>query len=108
LNEAEKLLSKNIRSSTTNAVTANEWLMVAILQKIAFPSKQIKIAAWSRDNETLSLILPGTDVMILNIFSPKNFARKLVFFIQNEAKLWKKLIITLVIEEMPFFFCRKL
>jgi hypothetical protein len=32
---------------------------------------------------------PGTDVMILKIFLPKNFAKKLAFFIQNKAKLCK-------------------
>jgi hypothetical protein len=29
---------------------------------------------------------PGTDVMILKIFSPKNLAKKLAFFTQNKAK----------------------
>jgi hypothetical protein len=29
---------------------------------------------------------PGTDVMILKIFSPKNFAKKLAFWTQNKAK----------------------
>jgi hypothetical protein len=29
----------------------------------------------------------GTDVMILKIFSPKNFAKKLAFLTQNKAKL---------------------
>jgi hypothetical protein len=32
----------------------------------------------------------GTDVMILKIFSPKNFAKKLAFLIQIKAKLCKK------------------
>jgi hypothetical protein len=30
--------------------------------------------------------IPGTDVMILKIFSPKNFAKKLAFLTQNKAK----------------------
>jgi hypothetical protein len=29
---------------------------------------------------------PGTDVMILKIFSPKNLAKKLAFLTQNKAK----------------------
>jgi hypothetical protein len=41
---------------------------------------------------------PGTDVIILKIFSAKNLAKNLAFFIQNKAKLCKKLIITLVFE----------
>jgi hypothetical protein len=40
---------------------------------------------------TLTAIwLPGTDVMIFYIFSPKNFAKKLAFLTQNEAKFLKK------------------
>jgi lipoprotein signal peptidase len=31
-------------------------------------------------------LAPGTDVMILKIFSPKNFAKKMAFFTQNNAK----------------------
>jgi hypothetical protein len=34
--------------------------------------------------------------MILKIFSPKNFAKKLAFWTQNKAKLCKNLIIALV------------
>jgi hypothetical protein len=40
----------------------------------------------------------GTDVVIFLIFSPKNFAKKLAFFAQNKAKLFKIVIITLVFE----------
>jgi hypothetical protein len=29
---------------------------------------------------------PGTDVMIIKIFSPKNLAKKLAFLTQNKAK----------------------
>jgi hypothetical protein len=53
---------------------------------------------------------PGTDVMILNIFSPKNLAKKLAFLTQNKAKLCKILIITLVWGKNAIFFaenCRK-
>jgi hypothetical protein len=34
--------------------------------------------------------LPGTDVMILKIFSPKKIAKKLAFLTHNKAKLCKK------------------
>jgi hypothetical protein len=34
-------------------------------------------------------MLPGTDVMIFKIFSPKNSAKKLAFLTQNKAKLCK-------------------
>jgi hypothetical protein len=30
--------------------------------------------------------IPGTDVIIFKIFSPKKFAKKLAFLIQNKAK----------------------
>jgi hypothetical protein len=58
----------------------------------------------------LKLFQPGTDVMILKIFSPKNLAKKLTFLTQNKAKLWKILIITLIFEKNANFFaenCRK-
>jgi hypothetical protein len=42
--------------------------------------------------------------MILKIFSPKNFAKKLAFFTQNKAKICKILIITLVFEKNAIFF----
>jgi hypothetical protein len=48
--------------------------------------------------------LPGTDVMIFKIFSPKNLAKKLAFFAQNKAKLCKNWIITLVFEKNDNFF----
>jgi hypothetical protein len=31
-------------------------------------------------------MIPGTDVMILKIFPPKNSAKKLAFLTQNKAK----------------------
>jgi hypothetical protein len=34
---------------------------------------------------------PGADVMILKIFSPKHFAKKLAFLIQNKAKMMGKI-----------------
>jgi hypothetical protein len=52
----------------------------------------------------------GTDVMILKIFSPKNSAKNLAFLTQNNAKLCKNLIITLVFEKNANFFaenCQK-
>jgi hypothetical protein len=51
---------------------------------------------------------PGTDVMILKIFVPKNLAKKSAFLAQNNAKLCKILIITLVFEKNAIFFRRKL
>jgi hypothetical protein len=47
---------------------------------------------------------PGTDVMILKIFSPKKSAKNLAFLTQNKAKLFKNLIITLVFERNANFF----
>jgi hypothetical protein len=47
---------------------------------------------------------PGTDVMMLKIFSPKNLAKKLAFLPRNKAKLCKILIITLVFEKNANFF----
>jgi Ni,Fe-hydrogenase III small subunit len=52
--------------------------------------------------------MTGADVMIFKIFSPKNSAKKLAFLTQNEAKLCKILIITLVFEKNANFFRRKL
>jgi fatty acid-binding protein DegV len=47
---------------------------------------------------------PGTDVMILKIFSPKKSAKKLASLTQNKAKLFKNLIVTLVFEKNANFF----
>jgi hypothetical protein len=47
---------------------------------------------------------PGTDVMILKIFSPKNSAKKLALLTQNKATLCKNLIKTLVFEKNANFF----
>jgi hypothetical protein len=55
-------------------------------------------------------IQPGTDVMILKIFSPKKSAKKLPFLTQNKAKLCIILILTLVFEKNANFFaecCQK-
>jgi hypothetical protein len=52
----------------------------------------------------------GSDVIILKIFSPKNFAKNWRFLPQNKAKLFKILIITLVLEKNANFFaenCQK-
>jgi hypothetical protein len=46
---------------------------------------------------------PGTDVIIVKIFSPKNSAKKLAFSTQNKAKLSKMLIMTLVFEKNAIF-----
>jgi hypothetical protein len=50
--------------------------------------------------------LPGTDVMILKIFSQKKIAKKLAFLTQNNAKLCKFLIITLAFEKNANFFAK--
>jgi Ni,Fe-hydrogenase III small subunit len=42
---------------------------------------------------------PGTDVMILKIFSPKTSVKKLAFLTPNKAKLCKILIVTLIFEK---------
>jgi hypothetical protein len=46
---------------------------------------------------------PGTDVMILKIFSPKNLAKNLAFLTRDKAKFKKKLIITLVFKKNANF-----
>jgi hypothetical protein len=46
---------------------------------------------------------PGTDVMIFEIFSPKNSAKKLAFFAQTNTNFCKKMIITLVFENNANF-----
>jgi hypothetical protein len=48
--------------------------------------------------------IPGTDVMIFKIFSPKISAKKLAFLTQNKAKICEILIITLVFEKNANFF----
>jgi hypothetical protein len=50
---------------------------------------------------------PGTDVMIFKIFSPKKSTKKLAFLTENKAKLFNKLIITLVFEKNANFFAEK-
>jgi hypothetical protein len=47
---------------------------------------------------------PGTDVMILKIFSPKKLAKNYAFLTQNKAKLCNNLFITLVFEKNANFF----
>jgi hypothetical protein len=49
----------------------------------------------------------ATDVMILEIFSPKKLVKKLVFFAQTTASFCKNLIVTLVFEKNANFFNRK-
>jgi hypothetical protein len=46
--------------------------------------------------------------MILEIFSPKNWAKKLSFPTGNKATLCENLIITLLFEKNAIFFRRKL
>jgi hypothetical protein len=46
----------------------------------------------------------GADVMIFEIFSPKNSAKKLAFFAKTTACFCKNLIITLVFEKNANFF----
>jgi hypothetical protein len=53
---------------------------------------------------------PGTDVMILKIFSPKFLAKILAFIVQTTASFCENLIITLDFFKTPIFFaenCRK-
>jgi hypothetical protein len=38
------------------------------------------------ENKSRNSVQSGTDVMILKIFSPKFFAKKLAFLTQNKAK----------------------
>jgi hypothetical protein len=63
-------------------------------------SGQLKLLGHKIGNE----MFPGTDVMIFKIFSPKISAKKLAFLTQNKAKLFKKMIITLVLEKNINFF----
>jgi hypothetical protein len=46
----------------------------------------------------------GTDVMIVQIFSPKNSTKKLAFGAQNKSKLFKILITTLDFKKNANFF----
>jgi hypothetical protein len=66
------------------------------------PNCYSKYVAYASKNEL------GTDVMILKIFSPKIFAKKLAFFAKNKAKIGKNRIITLVLEKNANFFDEKL
>jgi hypothetical protein len=50
--------------------------------------------AFLRSEEEREQVRAGTWVLIFKIFLPKNSAKKMAFFIQNKAKLCKKLIIT--------------
>jgi hypothetical protein len=74
--------------------------------------KSTKVRLQSKDEDvpiykTVSVGLQsGTDVMILKIFSPKNWAKNLAFLTQNKAKLGKILIITLVFEKNAKFFAK--
>jgi hypothetical protein len=52
--------------------------------------------------------LPGTDVMLLKIFSPKKIAKKLAFLTQNKAKLCIFLIITFDFEKKCQFLSPKI
>jgi hypothetical protein len=47
---------------------------------------------------------PGTDVIILKIFSPKIFGENIGVFCSNYCYVLKKLIITLVFEKNANFF----
>jgi hypothetical protein len=51
---------------------------------------------------------PGTDVMIFKIFSPKNLAKKLAFFVQTTANFWKNCDHNIGFWEKRQFFRRKL
>jgi hypothetical protein len=49
------------------------------------------------------LRLPGTDVIIFKMFSPKNLAKILAFFAHTIASFFENLIITLVFEKNANF-----
>jgi hypothetical protein len=53
-----------------------------------------------------SRISPGTDVIILEKFLTKNFAKILAFITQNKAILCEDLIVTLVFEKNAIFFAK--
>jgi hypothetical protein len=65
---------------------------------------QLTIVGLALDVERFT---PGTDVIILKIFSKKT-AQNLAFLTQNKAKLCKNVIITLVFEKNANFVRRKL
>jgi hypothetical protein len=46
----------------------------------------LHVRAAFKIEEKLNLKQPGTDVMILKIFLPKNLVKKLPFLTQNKAK----------------------
>jgi hypothetical protein len=50
-------------------------------------SSWILVTLLFRDRRRYCGLSPGTDVMILKIFSPKNLAKKSAFLTQNKAKL---------------------
>jgi hypothetical protein len=52
--------------------------------------------------------VPGTDVIVLKIFSPKKSAKELAFWTQNKAKLYKILIITLIFDKNANYFVKTL
>jgi hypothetical protein len=47
--------------------------------------------------------MPGIDVMILKIFSPKKLAKILTFFAQTSTSFWKQFITTLIFEKNAIF-----
>jgi hypothetical protein len=47
--------------------------------------------------------IAGTDVMILNIFSPKDMAKTIAFFVQTTASFHKNEIITSVFVKNSIF-----
>jgi hypothetical protein len=49
-----------------------------------------------------------TDVVIFKTFSAKKLAKKFAFLTQNKGKLFKNLIMALVLEKNSIFFRRKL
>jgi hypothetical protein len=50
--------------------------------------------------------VPGTDVMIFKIFSPKIFAKKWRFWLKTKLNFEKKLIITLVFKKNAIFLAK--
>jgi hypothetical protein len=55
-------------------------------------------------NFRVGLSPPGTDVMVLKIFSPKELAKIFAFLHKLMLLFCKNLIITLVLRKTPIFF----
>jgi hypothetical protein len=68
---------------------------------------EVKLKVFGERTPVVIVSGPGTDVMILKIFSPKNLAKILAFLTQTTLIISKNLIITLVFEKNANFFAKK-